>query len=39
MRVSLDIWRQADRTAIGGFVRYDVDGLEENMSFSRCSIC
>ena len=33
MRVSLDIWRQADRTATGGFVRYDVDGLDENMSF------
>ena len=33
MRVSLDIWRQADRTATGGFVRYDVDGIHENMSF------
>jgi succinate dehydrogenase / fumarate reductase iron-sulfur subunit len=33
VRVSLDIWRQADRLATGTFVRYDVDGLHENMSF------
>lgn len=33
MRVSLDIWRQVDRTAIGGFVRYEVDDIHDNMSF------
>lgn len=33
MHVTLDIWRQANHTATGAFVRYDVDGIHENMSF------
>ena len=33
MKFKLHIWRQANRTAAGKMVTYDIDGIEEDMSF------
>lgn len=32
MKLTLDVWRQAGPKAAGAFCRYDVDGLDANMS-------